>query len=148
MAEEKKKKKHTGRNVTIGVAAALLLSLGGWLGFGNGGGFGIPGFTPGGSEANSGTGTQTVEPAPQTVAPEPDKEDQQMADDSIMSIVVAENTVTVNGTEVEAAGLEDFLRENYSDGVSVSLKDNGAIKATYDEVAAVLAKLDITFSTE
>lgn len=140
MAEEqKKKKKHTGRNVTIGVIAALLLSLGGWYGFGPGG----TGLI-GGGEANTGaqsggaTAAEKQEPAGNV-------DETDMSDDGVMQIVVSESAITINGTAVASDELESFLEKNYADGVKVTVKDDSAIKATYDEVISALNKLDISY---
>lgn len=140
MAEEqKKKKKHTGRNVTIGVIAALLLSLGGWYGLGPGGAGII-----GGGEANTGSQTggvaETEKQEPAGTVEEPD-----MSDDGIMQIVISESEIAINGTSIASGELEDFLTKNYADGVRVTVKDEGAIKATYDEVVSALNKLDISY---
>ena len=68
-----------------------------------------------------------------------------MSDDGVMQIVISESEITVNGTSVASGELEDFLTKNYADGVKVTVKDEGAIKATYDEVVSALNKLDISY---
>lgn len=133
MADNKKKKKHTGRNVTIGIVAALLLAFGGWYGFGGGNGIGF------GASGEAKTGNETAG------VTEQNEDNIPAENDSVMNIVVSESAVTVNGTEVASGEIEAFLKDNYAEGVKVTVKDNSAIKATYDEVISALNKLDIPF---
>lgn len=139
----KKKKKHTARNATIGTAAALLLLLGGYLGFGRGAGAGA-GILP--LEQENGTKPDTVITAApvETKTEEPSKENKE---NEKMVISVSENSVKIDGKDVELGSLENELKEVFTDGKQVTLKDDHAIKATYDVVVSCLEKLDIPFDT-
>lgn len=141
MAEEKKKKKHTGRNVTIGVLAAAILGLFGWfnggdgLGIGTGLGFNQP--APAQETGSPATPAETEPTHPGTEVGDPGEDE--------LILTVRESTVLVNGEPVAAEDLESTLSKAYTDGVKVTLQDEGAIKATYDEVVSVLTQLDIPF---
>ena len=129
------KKKHTGRNVTIGAAALALLLLGGHFGL-NGG------FGPGGPQALPGSqttpGSQPTQAA-QTKAP--GKED-------VLAIRVHEDQITLNDQTMDMAQLEKTLLERAGDGIAVELVDDQAIKAAYDEVTALLDRLDIPYQAQ
>ena len=152
--EEKKtrnKKKHTGRNVTIGATAALLLLLGGYMGFGQGLGLGAGNtILPNESATKSDASTQAVV----TSAPEPvvtevpaTQEPEAEPENNTIVISVSESKVLIDGEEVDLASIESALKGVVTDGKQVQLKDDHAIKATYDAVVSALQKLDIPFVT-
>ncbi len=148
--EKNKKRSHTGRNVTL-TALVLAALLGGGrygLGLGRGGGEGL--LPENGNSTQSGTAqaVQTAE-APQTQAPEAQETEAPVgeaaeADDGVLSIVVREDRLFYEDEEIDLAGLEQALLRDYIQGKTVvTLTDDHAIKAAYDEAAALLDRLGI-----
>lgn len=134
--ENGKKRSHAGRNTAV-AAVILAALLGGHYGLGIGrGGEGL--LTQSGESAQTQTAeTQTVqaEPTPETeIAP---------TDDGRLEIVVREDQILYEGDAVDLTALEEALLRDYAEGVAVTLTDDHAIMATYDEVAALLASLNI-----
>ena len=58
-----------------------------------------------------------------------------------------EDELLYEGQEVTLVQLEENLLKDYKAETAVELKDDHAIKAAYDEVTALLQKLNIPFST-
>ena len=143
------KKKHTARNATIGGAAVLLLLLGGWFGFGNGAGLGLGQGTavlPNESAGEAQKAEQAVvETAPETEPPQAEPSAEAESEQAPVLISVQENKILIDGEEVTLDSLEETLKSIVTDGKSVKLKDDHAIKAAYDTVVSVLEKLDIPF---
>ena len=145
------KKKHTGRNVTIGAAAALLLLLGGYMGFGQGLGLGSGSTLLPNESATKSDNTQqailtnapeaAVTEVPATQEPEAEPEN------NTIVVSVQESRILIDGEEVSLTSLESALKGAVTDGKQVKLQDDHAIKATYDTVVSVLQKLDIPFVT-
>ena len=125
------KKKHTGRNVAVGAGLVALLLLGGRMGLPGGGG----GLLPGGSG--------TPAPAESVQATQPAETP---AGSRELVIRVSGDKLLLNGEELDAAALEHRLLEDYADGAEVRLEDDQAIKAAYDEAAALLERLDIPYT--
>ncbi len=133
MAEEKKK----GRSAagTAGVAALILLLAGGGYGIGRG-----QGMLP-----NEGDSLKPETDQVEIVEQEPSDE---IADDGILTVRVSENQIYFEDEPVTAAELEEALLIEYSAGIPVELVDDSAIKAGYDEAAAVLDKLGIEYGAK
>lgn len=145
------KKKHTARNATIGGAAVLLLLLGGWFGFGNGAGLGLGQGTavlPNESAGEATKAEQTVvETAKETEPPKAEPSAEAESEKAPVLISVQEHKILIDGKEVTPESLEETLKSIVTDGKTVKLKDDHAIKAAYDTVVSVLEKLDIPFIT-
>ena len=82
--------------------------------------------------------TEQVELVEQESAKEP-------ADDGILTVRVSENQIYFEDEPMTAAELEEALLREYTEGTPVELVDDSAIKAGYDEAAAVLDKLGIEY---
>jgi biopolymer transport protein ExbD len=149
MGQEKSKKSHTGRNVTITALLLAALLGGGHYGLGIGKGGGGEGLLPesGNSTQSETAQTQQAEEsaAPQEAQePESPAEEAPEADDGVLSIVVKEDKILYEGEETELAALEQALLRDYVQGkTTVTLTDDHAIKSAYDEVAALLDRLGI-----
>ena len=147
----KSKKKHTGRNVTIGAAAALLLLLGGYMGFGQGLGLGSGNtLLPNQDASNADAAKQAIVtnvPEPVTTEVPATQEPEAEPENNVIVISVQESKILIDGEEVSLVSLESALKGAVTDGKQVKLQDDHAIKATYDAVVAALQKLDIPFVT-
>jgi len=130
MAEQKKKGK--GAAGTAGIAALILLLAGGGYGVGRG-----QGMLPGEGDSLK-PETEQLELVEQESAQEP-------ADDGILTVRVSENQIYFEDEPMTAAELEEALLREYTEGTPVELVDDSAIKAGYDEAAAVLDKLGIEY---
>ncbi len=107
----------------------------------------IPG---GGLEAGEDEGSCCVrELAEETVETVQEKVQEVTApqDDGVLTVTVREDKLLYEGQEVTLAQLEENLLKDYKTETAVELKDDHAIKAAYDEVTALLQKLNIPFST-
>lgn len=138
--ENGKRKSHAGRNTAV-AAVILAALLGGHYGLGIGrGGEGL--LTQSGESARPETEqtavTETAPPAEPTPEAEPEA-----TDDGRLEIVVREDQILYEGEAVDLTALEEALLRDYAEGVTVTLTDDHAIMATYDEVAALLASLNI-----
>ncbi len=131
MAEQKKKGK--GAAGTAGIAALILLLAGGGYGVGRG-----QGMLP--NEGDS------LKPETEQVEVVEQDATEEMADDGILTVRVSENQIYFEDEPVTGAELEEALLREYSEGTPVELVDDSAIKAGYDEAAAVLDKLGIEYS--
>lgn len=145
------KKKHTARNATIGGAAVLLLLLGGWFGFGNGAGLGLGQGTAVLPNESAGEATKAeqavVEAAKETEPPQAEPSAEAESEKAPVLISVQEHKILIDGKEVTLESLEETLKSIVTDGKTVKLKDDHAIKSAYDTVVSVLEKLDIPFIT-
>ena len=134
MDRSRKRKSHTGRNVTIGAAAALLLFAGGMYGLGGG-----KGLLPGKGDALLPEPTAAVQAAPAEEQPATVEE----KTEKILEIVVEESKILYNGLEVSVGELEEHLLKDFDDSAELKLIDDHAIKAGYDEVQSLLDRLGI-----
>ena len=66
-------------------------------------------------------------------------------DDGVLTIRVHEHAITLEDAELSAEELEQKLLSLWHEGDPVELVDDGAIKADYDAVVAVLERLKIPF---
>jgi len=135
MAEEQKKKKgHPVRNTAVAAVLIAALLGGGHYGLGIGRGDGqwlLPSLT--GQDAQ------------QAAEPQPQQNEQTGTADGALSIVVQESKILYGGREVGLSELEEALLHDYTKGrTTVTLTDDHAIKGTFDEVSALLAKLEIS----
>lgn len=139
MAEENERKRgRTGRRVTTAAAAAAVLLLAG-RGLGSGGWGLLPGD---GNSLLPGTQqSQTVE----TKSEQPEEILNVTEDDGVLTVRVHEHTITLEDAELSAEQLEEKLKSLWHAGDPVELVDDGAIKADYDAVVAVLERLEIPF---
>ncbi len=158
MEENKRSQRnlHTGGKVTAGAVILALLLAGGHFGLGigrEGGGL----LTGEALETAKETGTETAEQVQEkaeetveTVETIQEKVEEAIApqDDGVLTVTVKEDKLLYEGSEVTLAQLEESLLKDYKgDATAVELKDDHAIKAAYDEAAALLQKLNIPFTT-
>ena len=135
--------KHTGAKT--GIAAAVILALlgGGYFGFGGGKGV----LNPSGQEGEGSSAPQTViESVSDTEIETPTLTEEEK--DDVLKIVITETGIQYEGSDVSVTELEEALLKDYQEGLNVTVKDDHAIKATYDEVTALLSKLNISFTEE
>ena len=162
--KEPKKKKHTGRNITAGVIAALLLSMGGYFGLGPGQGM----LTGQGNQQSSGAqasqtqeqGESSKEESTIEASIGDEKEDSKKEDsqeEGVFAITIQEDKIVADGKEMDLATLESYLSETFLTGdnaaknlqeLSIKVKDDKAIKSTYDEVLSLLGRLDLAYTEE
>lgn len=148
-----KRNRHTGGKVTAGAVVLALLLAGGHFGLGigrEGGGL----LTGQALETATETVTQTAEKVQETAVETAEKVQEAVTeavspqDDGVLTITVKEDKLLYEGSEVTLAQLEENLLKDYKAGTNtVELVDDHAIKATYDEVSALLQKLNIPFTT-
>ena len=154
MEQERKKKSHTGRNVTITALLLAALLGGGRYGLGIGKGGGGEGLLPeSGNSTQSQTAqtaqTEQAEPEAPETADAPEQEPEvtepgETAADAVLEIAVKEDKLFYEGEETDLAALEQALLRDYVQGKTVvTLTDDHAIKAAYDEAAALLDRLGI-----
>ena len=146
--------RHSGGKVAGGAVLLALLLAGGHFGLGigrDGGGL----LTGEGMKNAAENVVQSAESARETVAETAEKVQETVAealtpqDDGILTITVKEDRLLYEGQEATLAQLEENLLKDFRAGSStVELKDDHAIKAAYDEVTALLQKLNIPFKTE
>ena len=161
--KEPKKKKHTGRNITAGVIAALLLSMGGYFGLGPGQGM----LTGQGNQQSSGAQTSQTQEQGESSKEEStievsigdEKEDSKKEDspeEGVFAITV-QDKIVADGKEMDLATLESYLSETFLTGdnaaknlqeMTIKVKDDKAIKSTYDEVLSLLGRLDLAYTEE
>lgn len=142
-----KRNRHTGGKVAGGAVLLALLLAGGHFGLGIG---------REGGGLLTGEALQTVtETAQETVAETAEKVQEkveevvtpQEQDDGVLTITVKEDKLLYEGKDVSLSQLEQNLLKEYKiDSTTVELVDDHAIKAAYDEVTALLQKLNIPFS--
>ena len=136
-----KRNRHTGGKVTAGAVILALLLAGGHFGLGIGreGGGLLTGQALETAQEKAQEAVETVQEKVQEVAAP--------QDDGVLTVTVKEDKLLYEGQEVTLAQLEENLLKDYKAETTVELKDDHAIKAAYDEVTALLQKLNIPFST-
>ena len=158
MEENKRsqRNRHTGGKVTAGAVILALLLAGGHFGLGigrEGGGLLTGEALETAKETVTETAEQVQEKAEETVETvetiqEKVEEAAAPQDDGVLTVTVKEDKLLYEGSEVTLAQLEESLLKDYrGDATAVELKDDHAIKAAYDEAAALLQKLNIPFTT-
>ena len=142
-----KRNRHTGGKVAGGAVLLALLLAGGHFGLGigrEGGGLltgeALQAVTETAQETVAETAEKVQEKAEEVVTP-------QEQDDGVLTITVKEDKLLYEGKDVSLSQLEQNLLKEYKiDSTTVELVDDHAIKAAYDEVTALLQKLNIPFS--
>ena len=147
-----KRNRHTGGKVTAGAVVLALLLAGGHFGLGigrEGGGLLTGEALETAKETVTETAEQVQEKAEETVETIQEKVEEVAAsqDDGVLTVTVKEDKLLYEGQEVNLAQLEENLLKDYKAETAVELKDDHAIKAAYDEVTALLQKLNIPFTT-
>ena len=148
-----KRNRHTGGKVTAGAVILALLLAGGHFGLGigrEGGGLLTGQALETAQEKAAETVEQVQEKAQEAVETVQEKVQEVAApqDDGVLTVTVKEDKLLYEGQEVTLAQLEENLLRDYKgDDTTVELKDDHAIKAAYDEVTALLQKLNIPFTT-
>ncbi len=154
MEENKRsqRNRHTGGKVTAGAVILALLLAGGHFGLGigrEGGGLLTGEALETAKETVTETAEQVQEKAEETVETIQEKVEEAAApqDDGVLTVTVKEDKLLYEGAEVTLAQLEESLLKDYKgDATAVELRDDHAIKAAYDEVTALLQKLNIPFT--
>ena len=154
MEENKRSRRnrHTGGKVTAGAVILALLLAGGHFGLGigrEGGGLLTGEALETAKETVTETAEQVQEKAEETVETIQEKVEEVAAsqDDGVLTVTVKEDKLLYEGSEVTLAQLEESLLKDYrGDATAVELRDDHAIKAAYDEVTALLQKLNIPFT--
>lgn len=162
---KEKKKNHTGRNVAVGVIVALMLSTGGYFGLGPG--QGMLGLTPndGGhgtgidstSSVQEDSGTSSVEEA--VIGGESSENGKEASgeEEGKFIITVSESKILCDGRELSVTELENLLESKFISGddaaenlanLEIVVRDDHAVKSSFDAVTALLTKLDIPYTTE
>ena len=119
--------------VAKGVGGVAIVGIAAFLYFGPG-----QGWLPG-SGTGSGEGETSAQPASSVMA----SVEAELPDTILIGI--EENTVTINGTEVEnAEELKALVEEYNSDSRTFQLEEKHSIKEAYDWVKAVFEELGIT----
>ena len=144
--------RHTGGKVTAGAVILALLLAGGHFGLGigrEGGGLLTGEALETTKETVTETAEQVQEKAEETVETIQEKVEEVAAlqDDGVLTVTVKEDKLLYEGQEVTLAQVEENLLKDYKAETAVELKDDHAIKAAYDEVTALLQKLNIPFTT-
>ena len=141
-----KRNRHTGGKVAGGAVLLALLLAGGHFGLGIG--------REGGGLLTGEALQAVTETAQETVAETAEKVQEkaeevvtlQEQDDGVLTITVKEDKLLYEGKDVSLSQLEQNLLKEYKiDSTTVELVDDHAIKAAYDEVTALLQKLNIPF---
>ena len=141
-----KRNRHTGGKVAGGAVLLALLLAGGHFGLGigrEGGGLltgeDLQAVTETAQESVAETAEKVQEKAEEVVT-------SQEQDDGVLTITVKEDKLLYEGKDVSLSQLEQNLLKEYKiDSTTVELVDDHAIKAAYDEVTALLQKLNIPF---
>ena len=146
-----KRNRHTGGKVTAGAVILALLLAGGHFGLGigrEGGGLLTGQALETATETVTETAQKAEEKAAEVVETVQEKVEEVVSpqDDGVLTVTVREDKLLYEGQEVTLVQLEEALLRDYSDGVKVSLTDDHAIKAAYDEAKALLQKLNIPFT--
>ena len=134
MANERKRKKHTGAKVTAATAVLLAALAGGSFGFRQSG-LNIPGVQ---NNDKKGPSVQESIVTEQTSA----------QDDGTLTVTVRNSDILYRGSEVTLSQLETLLLSDYTAEKQIILQDDHAIKSTFDEVTALLAKLSMPYTAE
>lgn len=150
--ENKKKKSSVGGVIFILIillVAVLLLMM--WKGgFGLGPGAGGDGLGTGDaivSEAEEGEAEETA------VSSETEQTEESSADTesggNAVIVEVTDSVITADGKEcADGAALKEYLLSVNAEGTVYILRDNKALKASYDEAKAVLTELGYEYSEE
>ena len=144
MAKEAKQKKNKHTGTKVGIAAVILAALfgGGYFALGGGAGLGIDGIFKG-TNQNTEVPTKESEKIPESTEAESEKN---YEDDTVLEIVITETGIVYEGKNVTESELETAILSDFTGNVVVTVKDDHAIKSTYDEVTALLTKLNIPYS--
>lgn len=134
MANQKKKKRHAGAKATAATAILLAALAGGSYGFQRSG-WNIPGV-----QNNDRKGPSIQE---STVS-----EQAAVQDEKTLTVTVRNSEILYQGNTVTLSDLEAQLLSDYTGEKQIVLKDDHAIKATFDEVTALLAKLSLPYTAE
>ena len=134
MANERKRKRHTGAKVTAATAVLLAALAGGSFGFRH------SGLTIPGVQNNDRKGPSAQESIVPEQAP--------AQDDGTLTVTVRNSGIMYRGVEVTLTQLETLLLSNYTAEKQIILQDDHAIKSTFDEVTALLAKLSMPYTAE
>ena len=147
-----KRNRHTGGKVTAGAVVLALLLAGGHFGLGigrEGGGL----LTGQALETATETVTETAQKVQETAVETAEKVQEAVTeavapqDERVLTVTVKEDKLLYEGEEVTLAQLEEDLLKDYKAGTNtVELVDDHAIKASYDEVNALLQKLNIPYT--
>ncbi|MBP5294493.1 MAG: hypothetical protein J6Y95_02095 [Lachnospiraceae bacterium] len=140
--QEKKKSKHTGAKVSIAALILAALFGGGFFAFGGGEGMGIGGIFKA-PDQNTEAPAEESEKSAEPTEPESTKDYQA---DTVLEVVITETGIVYEGKTVTAAELETAILSDFSGNVTVTVRDDHAIKSTYDEVTALLTKLNVPYS--
>ncbi|MBQ7058041.1 MAG: hypothetical protein IJM83_01870 [Firmicutes bacterium] len=152
--KQKKRNRHTGAKTLGAVLVLAALMGGGYYGLGIGQDvIALPGVRP--SQAESSTVQETSQasetqqeaatPAESTAM---ESENPAKTEDDVLEIVIREDKIEYEGNELSLQELEEALLKDYTDQMTVTLTDDHAIKATYDEVTALLEKLTIPYTQQ
>ena len=134
MANQRNKKRHAGAKATAATAILLAALAGGSYGFRHSG-LNIPGV-----QNNDKKGSPVQE---STVT-----EQASVQDDGTLIVTVRNADILYRGSEVSLSQLETLLLSDYTAEKQIILQDDHAIKATFDEVTALLAKLSMPYTAE
>jgi len=147
-----KRNRHTGGKVAGGAVLLALLLAGGHFGLGigrEGGGL----LTAERVQNATQTMAENLESAKETLAETAEQVQETVTeivvprDDGVLTITVREDKLLYEGEETTLSALEQSLLQDYrAETTTVELRDDHAIKAAYDEVTALLEKLNIPFS--
>ena len=134
MANERKRKRHTGAKVTAATAVLLAALAGGSFGFRQSG-WNIPGVQNNDKKGSAIQENSVTEQAP-------------TQNDRILIVTVRNSGILYQGSEVTLSELEALLLSNYTVEKQIILEDDHAIKSAFDEVTALLAKLSMPYTAE
>ena len=133
-----KRSRHTGAKVTGAAVIIAALLAGGHFGLGIGRGEGGA-LLPQQKAPAAQTAVEQQETVPAEVAP---------GEDGVLQITVREDGILYEGRAVTLEELENALLSDFKDGITVTLTDDHAIKAAYDEAATLLEQLSIPYTAE
>lgn len=134
MANQRKKKRHAGAKATAATAVLLAALAGGSYGFRHSG-LNIPGVQNNDKKSSSVQEESIPEQAP-------------VQDEGTLTVTVRNSDILYRGSEVTLTQLETLLVADYTAEKQIILQDDHAIKATFDEVTALLAKLSMPYTAE
>ena len=149
---KKKKNRHTGAKTAAAIVVLAALMGGGYYGLGIGQDLiTLPGVVPSQAESSAVHETSQASEKPQeasTIAESalPESQNPAKSEDDILEIVIREDKIEYEGNVITLQELEEALLSDYTEEMNVTLTDDHAIKATYDEVTALLEKLSIPYT--
>jgi hypothetical protein len=152
--QNSKKKRHRARNTVLGAAVLAVLA---WLaahfgGLGLGDGFGLGGTGDGQqvqatAEQTDESQTEPVSDAEDTTQTSNTEEPETEQELTEIAIRIFEEEICVGAASYENAdALKTYILSVYEDGIAISLKDDHAVKATYDEVKQMLEELGYPYT--